>query len=83
MSTVHLGLGSNLGDRQGNILQTLQKLRARARIEVVSAYYESPALAGATLIVTTGAAVTLKLTAELVVPPSPLFVTVIGTFVPI
>ena len=48
MSTVYLGLGSNLGDRQGNILQTLQKLRARARIDAVSAYYESPALAGAT-----------------------------------
>ena len=28
-ATVYLGLGSNLGDRQGNILQALQKLRAR------------------------------------------------------
>ena len=43
----------------------------------------TPTLAGAIVIVTTGAAVTLKLTEELVVPPSPLFVTVIGTLVPI
>ena len=43
----------------------------------------TPALVGATLIVTTGAAVTVKLTEELVVPPSPLLVTVIATLVPI
>ena len=41
------------------------------------------ALAGAMLIVTGGAAVTLKFTGELVVPPRPLLVTVIGTFMPI
>jgi len=42
MHTVYLGIGSNLGDRQGNILQALQKLRARCTIEAVSAYYETP-----------------------------------------
>src|SRR6266700_909879 len=41
MRTAYLGIGSNLGDRQGNILQALQKLRARCRIESVSAYYET------------------------------------------
>ena len=46
MSTVYLGLGSNLGDRQGNILQALQKLRARARVEAVSSYYETQPVAG-------------------------------------
>ncbi|HEY0798116.1 MAG TPA: GTP cyclohydrolase MptA, partial [Candidatus Baltobacteraceae bacterium] len=42
MHTVYLGVGSNLGDRQGNLLQALQKLRARCRIEAVSAPYETP-----------------------------------------
>jgi GTP cyclohydrolase-4 len=42
MHTVYLGLGSNLGDRQSNIVQALQKLRALCDIEVVSAYYETP-----------------------------------------
>jgi GTP cyclohydrolase-4 len=42
MHTAYLGLGSNLGDRQGNIVQALQKLRARCTIEAVSAYYETP-----------------------------------------
>lgn len=41
MHTVFIGIGSNLGDRQGNILQALQKLRARAAITAVSASYES------------------------------------------
>ncbi len=45
MRTVYVGLGSNLGDRQGNILQALQKLRARCTIDAVSSYYEAaPAL---------------------------------------
>jgi len=45
MRTVYLGLGSNLGDRQGNILQALQKLRSSASIEAVSSYYDAtPAL---------------------------------------
>jgi GTP cyclohydrolase-4 len=42
MYTAYVGLGSNLGDRQGNILQALQKLRARCGVEAVSAYYETP-----------------------------------------
>jgi GTP cyclohydrolase-4 len=47
MHTAYLGLGSNLGDRQGNILQALQKLRTSCAIEAVSAYYEMPAAGGA------------------------------------
>ena len=41
MPTVYLGLGSNLGDRQANILQALQRLRLRTRVEAVSSYYET------------------------------------------
>jgi GTP cyclohydrolase-4 len=47
MHTVYLGLGSNLGDRQGNILQALQKLRASATIDAVSSYYETAPAGGA------------------------------------
>ncbi|TAM59862.1 GTP cyclohydrolase I FolE2 [bacterium] len=39
--TVYLGLGSNLGDRQANLLQALQKLRVHARIVRVSATYRT------------------------------------------
>jgi GTP cyclohydrolase-4 len=46
MYSVYLGIGSNLGDRQGNILQALQKLRARATVEAVSSYYETPPASG-------------------------------------
>ncbi len=42
MYVVYIGAGSNLGDRQSNILQALQKLRKEARIEAVSSYYETP-----------------------------------------
>lgn len=42
MHTVLIGVGSNLGDRQGTILQALQKLRSFARIDAVSSYYETP-----------------------------------------
>lgn len=38
---VYIGIGSNLGDRQANILAALQRLRAYARIGRVSAFYES------------------------------------------
>jgi len=48
MHTVYLGLGSNLGDRQGNILQALQKLRASATIDAVSSYYETAPAGGVT-----------------------------------
>ena len=46
MHSVYLGLGSNLGDRQGTILGALQRLRREARIEAVSAYYETPPAGG-------------------------------------
>src|SRR5947209_2521995 len=42
MHTVYIGVGSNLGDRQSTILAALQRLRAQARIEAVSAFYETP-----------------------------------------
>ena len=45
MHTVYIGVGSNLGDRQANILAALQRIRTFARIEVVSAYYEMAAIA--------------------------------------
>lgn len=38
---VYLSLGANLGDRQGNILQALQYVRARASITKVSSFYET------------------------------------------
>jgi len=46
MHSVLIGLGSNLGDRQGTILGALQKLRREARVEAVSAYYETPPAGG-------------------------------------
>jgi GTP cyclohydrolase-4 len=42
MHRVLIGVGSNLGDRQGTILTALQKLRAFAQVERVSSYYETP-----------------------------------------
>ena len=38
---VYLGMGANLGDRQGNLAQALQYIRARASVEKVSACYET------------------------------------------
>jgi GTP cyclohydrolase-4 len=46
MHSVYLGLGSNLGDRQGTILSALQRLRREARVDAVSAYYETPPAGG-------------------------------------
>jgi GTP cyclohydrolase-4 len=46
MHTVLIGLGSNLGDRQGTILSALQKLRRETRVEQVSSYYETPPIGG-------------------------------------
>jgi GTP cyclohydrolase-4 len=46
MYVVYLGLGSNLGDRQGNILQALQKLRTVGEVEAVSSYYETEPVSG-------------------------------------
>ena len=44
---IYIGIGSNLGDRQANILAALQRLRARAQVLGVSAFYESEAADGA------------------------------------
>jgi GTP cyclohydrolase IV len=44
---LYIGIGSNLGDRQGNILAALQRLRSRAQITAVSSFYESEAAHGA------------------------------------
>ncbi|MDR3073724.1 MAG: GTP cyclohydrolase MptA [Deltaproteobacteria bacterium] len=41
LHTVYLSLGSNLGDRQANIIRALQHLRPRAEIRSVSSYYET------------------------------------------
>ena len=40
---VYLGLGSNLGDRQSNLIEAIQSLRANMHIEQISSVYESPA----------------------------------------
>ncbi len=40
-SVVYLGLGSNLGDRQSNLAEALQNLRAHFAIERVSPVYET------------------------------------------
>ncbi|HEY1867333.1 MAG TPA: 2-amino-4-hydroxy-6-hydroxymethyldihydropteridine diphosphokinase, partial [Candidatus Cybelea sp.] len=47
MHDLYVGIGSNLGDRQANILAALQRLRLRAQIVTVSAFYESEAAHGA------------------------------------
>ena len=41
MHAALIGIGSNLGERQGNILQALQRLRARVRIDAVSSFFET------------------------------------------
>jgi len=41
LNRVYLSLGSNLGSRQGNILQALQYIQTRATIKKVSSFYES------------------------------------------
>ena len=47
MHELYVGIGSNLGDRQSNILAALQRLRARTQITAVSGFYESEAAHGA------------------------------------
>ncbi|MBV8530335.1 MAG: GTP cyclohydrolase I FolE2, partial [Candidatus Eremiobacteraeota bacterium] len=47
MHEIYVGVGSNLGDRQANILAALQRLRGRAQITAVSSFYESEAAHGA------------------------------------
>ncbi len=44
---IYIGIGSNLGDRQANVLGALQRLRTRARVVAVSAFYESGPADGA------------------------------------
>jgi GTP cyclohydrolase-4 len=44
---IYIGIGSNLGDRQANVLAALQRLRARAEVVAVSGFYESEAADGA------------------------------------
>ncbi|MDW8318741.1 MAG: GTP cyclohydrolase MptA [Anaerolineae bacterium] len=41
MHTVYLGLGANLGDRQHNLAEALQRLRAYVQVEAVSSCYET------------------------------------------
>ncbi len=41
MNRVYLSLGSNLGSRQGNILQALQYIQTRTSIKRVSSFYET------------------------------------------
>lgn len=38
---VYLGLGSNLGDRQNNLIQALQQLKSKVTVEKVSSFYET------------------------------------------
>lgn len=47
MHSVHIGIGSNLGDRSANILAALQRLRTRVRIVRVSSFYEGKPAGGA------------------------------------
>ncbi|MBV8638249.1 MAG: GTP cyclohydrolase I FolE2 [Candidatus Eremiobacteraeota bacterium] len=47
MHRAYIGIGSNLGDRQANILAALQRIRTRAQIDRVSSFYESPPAEGA------------------------------------
>ncbi|MDQ2866316.1 MAG: GTP cyclohydrolase MptA [Candidatus Eremiobacteraeota bacterium] len=47
MHRVFIGLGSNLGDRQANVLAALQRLRVKTDIVTVSSFYESAPADGA------------------------------------
>jgi 2-amino-4-hydroxy-6-hydroxymethyldihydropteridine diphosphokinase len=39
--TVYLGLGSNLGDRQANLLAAIEQLRSLGDVRAVSSFYET------------------------------------------
>jgi 2-amino-4-hydroxy-6-hydroxymethyldihydropteridine diphosphokinase len=41
MATAYLGLGSNLGDRRANLRRALELLEPQAKVDAVSALYES------------------------------------------
>ena len=47
MHQIHIGIGSNLGDRQSNILGTLQRLRSKCEIVATSSFYETQPAEGA------------------------------------
>ena len=44
---IFVGIGSNLGDRQANILAALQRLRRKSRVVAVSSFFESAPADGA------------------------------------
>jgi 2-amino-4-hydroxy-6-hydroxymethyldihydropteridine diphosphokinase len=46
MTAVHLGLGSNLGNREANLRAALRGLWRMARVEAVSALYETEPVGG-------------------------------------
>lgn len=46
MARVHLGLGSNLGDREGNLRRALRALGRVGRVEAVSSLYETEPVGG-------------------------------------
>lgn len=60
MHTIHIGLGSNLGDRQSNILSALQRLRAKCEIVATSSFYETEPAGGAEGPAFLNAAATLR-----------------------
>ena len=39
LSKAYLGLGSNLGDRQDNLIQALQQMKTKVSMEKVSSFY--------------------------------------------
>lgn len=41
LNKAYLGLGSNLGDRQNNLVQALQQMKAQIAVEEVSSFYET------------------------------------------
>jgi dihydropteroate synthase/2-amino-4-hydroxy-6-hydroxymethyldihydropteridine diphosphokinase len=41
MTRVYLGLGSNLGDRYGRLIEALERLRAHVTLETISSIYET------------------------------------------
>ncbi|MDQ6929325.1 MAG: GTP cyclohydrolase MptA [Candidatus Eremiobacteraeota bacterium] len=47
MHQLYIGIGSNLGDRQSNILSAVQRLRARCEVVALSSFYETEPAGGA------------------------------------
>jgi GTP cyclohydrolase-4 len=47
MHEIHIGIGSNLGDRQSNILGALQRLRTKCEVVATSSFYETQPAEGA------------------------------------